>query len=55
MVLYLFSLLILSFLFEEDQWMILKMKYVVTIEFAKRGLIHASNFVTLKRHNFICK
>ena len=31
MLLYLFSLLILSFLFEGDQWMILKMKYVVTV------------------------
>ena len=25
------------------------------IEFAKRGLIHTSNFPTLMRHNFICK
>ena len=24
-------------------------------EFAKRGLIHASNFPTLKKYNFICK
>ena len=24
-------------------------------EFAKRGLIHASNFPTLMSHNFICK
>ena len=23
-------------------------------EFAKRGLIHAPDFVTLKRHNFMC-
>ena len=24
-------------------------------EFAKRGLIHASDFLTLMSHNFICK
>ena len=28
-------------------------KYVT--EFAKKGLIHASDFSTLTRHNFICK
>ena len=28
--------------------------HIVT-EFAKRGLIHASDFPTLTSHNFICK
>ena len=27
----------------------------IVTEFAKKGLIHASNFVTLKRYNFIFK
>ena len=28
--------------------------YTYVTGFAKRGLIHASNFATLMRHNFIC-
>ena len=28
--------------------------YVYVTRFAKRGLIHASDFATLMRHNFIC-
>ena len=28
--------------------------YVYVTGFAKRGLIHASDFPTLMRHNFIC-
>ena len=28
---------------------------IIVTEFAKRGLIHASDFPTLTRHNFICK
>ena len=30
------------------------MKGIYVTGFAKRGLIHASNFATLMRHNFIC-
>ena len=29
--------------------------WLFVAEFAKRGLIHASNFPTLMSHNFICK
>ena len=31
------------------------MFYVIVTEFAKRDLIHASNFTTLMRHNVICE
>ena len=31
------------------------MDSILVTEFAKRGLIHTSNFQTLMRHNFICK
>ena len=31
------------------------LNYIFVTEFAKGGLIHTSNFATLKRHNFIYK
>ena len=31
------------------------MLIIYVTEFAKRGLLHASNFPTLTSHNFICK
>ena len=33
----------------------LRIATVYVTEFAKRGLIHASDFPTLTKHNFICK
>ena len=38
----------------QGQWQ-LRIDFTFVTEFAKRGLIHASSFPTLTRHNVICK